>query len=92
MSSSLHVQIDSLLEGVTGTFGDHTPLSPSILSPSHSSVGDPEELIGWLSALNLDSCASALQINGFDNLRFLGGGVLAMDDLDDIGITSVEEK
>jgi hypothetical protein len=33
-----------------------------------------------------------MEISGFDNLRFLGGGILAMDALDDIGITGAEDQ
>ena len=79
---------------MTGTIGHQGPLSPGLTSPSssRSSRGDQDELVAWLTSLNLTSCVGPLQIHGFDNLRFLGGGVLAMDDLEDIGITSIEEK
>lgn len=84
------LQIDSLIQGVTDTIPPSSPSpSPSTLSPAKR---DRAELVSWLKAETLLSCASPLEVNGFDNLRFLGGGVLAMDDLPDIGITSVEDQ
>lgn len=88
------VQIDTLLQDVTGTI---PPTSPSSLSPppGHTPVqakGDGAELVSWLKDGSLLTCASPLEVNGFDNLRFLGGEILAMDDLTDIGITTTEDQ
>jgi hypothetical protein len=81
-------QIDSLLEDVSGTIGDHPyPTSPTAISPPVAT-----ELVDWLKAGGLLSCASPMEVSGFDNLRFLGGGILAMDDLEDIGITGAEDQ
>lgn len=88
----IYLQIASLLEDMSGAIGDHTPPT-SPLSPVTSMAAENRtELVGWLNAGGLTSCVTPLQIQGFDNLRFLGGGVLAMDDLADIGITSSEDQ
>ena len=83
-------QIDSLLEGMSGTIGD-APLSPPP-GPGPMAKGDQGELVSWLRGEGLLSCAGPMEVNGFNNLRFLGGGVLAMDDLADIGITTAEDQ
>lgn len=76
---------------MSGTIGDHPyPTSPTS-SPPPVARSSTEELIDWLSAGGLLSCANPMEVNGFDNLRFLGGGILAMDDLADIGISAPED-
>ena len=71
---------------MTGSIGDHL----SVTSSSDKSC--LMELISWLEAEGLSNCSNALGVNGFDNLRFLGGNILVMDDLPDLGITSAEDQ
>ena len=74
-------QIDTLLRDMTiDTPPDHTP---KVLS---------ETLSSWLSKHGLSGCMSALESHGFDSLMFLGGNILAMDDLEDIGIATQDDQ
>ena len=75
------------MQDVTGTFGS-PPLSPD----ERHSVSPPTEISAWLSMVGMSGCSAVLLVNGFDSLRFLGGGILVMDDLQDIGIMSMDDQ
>lgn len=75
------LQIDTLLRDMTiDTPPDHTPTDRS------------ETLSSWLSKHGLSGCTSALESHGFDSLMFLGGNILVMDDLEDIGISTQDDQ
>ena len=73
------------------------PLSPTAVT--HSNGNSPvkqaqqsADIYQWLRGHGLSGYASVLESSGFDSKEFLNGGILAMDDLDDIGITEEEDK
>lgn len=75
------LQIDTLLRDMS--LPEDADQSPSSGSPVKQSA----DMYQWLRGHQLSGCASALESSGFDNKDFLNGGVLAMDDIVDIGIT-----
>ncbi len=87
------------MEDVKGTFGS-PPVSPSldadvgppVSPPLDADVGPPTEILEWLRMAGLGGYSSVLLVHGFDNLRFLAGNILSMDDFDDIGISSTEDQ
>ena len=80
-------KVDSLLRDVRGSFGS-LPFSV----PSASTTNPTCEVSAWLKSEGLVRYSGILQVHGFDNLRFLGGRILSMDDMVDIGIISVDDQ
>ena len=73
------------------------PLSPTRVT--HSNGNSPvkqahqsADIYQWLKGHGLSGYASVLETSGFDCKEFLNGGILAMDDLTDIGITEEEDR
>ncbi len=77
---------------------DHTPSPQSLLATAddkgESPVGEGcgTEVAPWLASGEMSGYLSPLVVNGFDNLRFLGGNILSMDDLPDLGISQVDDQ
>ena len=75
------LQIDTLLRDMS--LPEDTEQSPPATSP----VKQTADIYQWLRSHHLSGYASVLESSGFDNKDFLNGGILAMDDLVDIGIS-----
>ena len=71
-------QIDTLLRDISVPMPESPPPTDTLSS--------------WLVKNGLGVCLSDLETNGFDNLLYLGGNILTMDDLSDIGITSPDDQ
>lgn len=67
-----------------------SPTSPT--GKNGSPVKQSADIFHWLKGHQLSGYASTLESSGFDDKEFLSGGILAMDDLVDIGITDDEDK
>lgn len=73
-------QIDTLLKDMSLPEGEASPLNGS-------PVKQADDIYQWLRGHQLSGYASVLESSGFDHKAFLNGGILAMDDLGDIGIS-----
>ena len=70
-------------------------------TPNNSPVYDyptlkrREKLAGtvseWLRYINMEKYTTNFEGHGYDNINFMGGGVMTKDDLTDIGITDVKD-
>ena len=87
-------KIDTLLRDMSLPEG--APLSPTAVA--HSNGGSPvkqqqsADIYQWLKGHDLSGYASVLESSGFDCKDFLNGGILAMDDLADIGMTEEGDR
>ena len=73
------------------------PLSPTAIAHSNGNfpvkqAQQSADIYQWLKGHGLSGYASVLESSGFDCKEFLNGGILAMDDLADIGITEEGDR
>ncbi|KAL3207688.1 hypothetical protein MRX96_039566 [Rhipicephalus microplus] len=52
----------------------------------------PENIEHWLQDLGLPEYANLLLVNGYDDVRFLGGGLVEDQDLLDMGVSNAEHR
>uniref|UniRef100_A0A131YCI4 Ankyrin repeat and sam domain containing protein 1a n=2 Tax=Rhipicephalus TaxID=426455 RepID=A0A131YCI4_RHIAP len=52
----------------------------------------PESIEHWLQDLGLPEYANLLLVNGYDDVRFLGGGLVEDQDLLDMGVSNAEHR
>ena len=69
---------------------EESPMSVAVGNGSPSN--QVADIYQWLRSHQLSGYASLLESSGFDDLKFLNGGILAMDDLVDIGITDEGDR
>ena len=83
-------QIDTLLRDMSLPEG-----TPVVHSNGNSPVKhhhQSADIYQWLKGHHLSGYASVLESSGFDCKEFLNGGILAMDDLADIGVTKEGDR
>ena len=62
--------------------GESSPVNGSPVKKQQA-----DDIYQWLHGHQLSGYASVLESSGFDRKEFLNGGILAMDDLVDLGIS-----
>lgn len=67
-------------------------MQPSIATGNGSPSHQVADVYQWLRGHQLSGYASALESSGFDDLHFFNGGILAMDDLEDVGIADEGDR
>ncbi|XP_075546132.1 uncharacterized protein LOC142579624 isoform X3 [Dermacentor variabilis] len=60
--------------------------------PNGSTSSCPESIEHWLQDLGLPEYANLLLVNGYDDVRFLGGGLVEDQDLLDMGVSNAEHR
>ena len=86
-----HWQIDTLLRDMSLPEDPQKMLS-SVATGNGSPSYQVADVYQWLRGHQLSGYASVLESSGFDDLRFFNGGILAMDDLEDVGITDEGDR
>ena len=86
-----HWQIDTLLRDMSLP-EDTQKMIPSVAMGNGSPSHQVADVYQWLRGHQLSGYASVLESSGFDDLQFFNGGILAMDDLEDVGITNEGDR
>lgn len=60
--------------------------------PNGTASSCPESIEQWLQELGLPEYANLLLVNGYDDVRFLGGGLVEDQDLLDMGVSNAEHR
>lgn len=90
-------KISQIIDSFGADIGKQTETGKDASTPNNSPVYDyptlkkREKLTStieeWLSFISLDQYASNFEQNGYDNINYIGGGLLSKEDLLEIGIT-----
>lgn len=89
-------KVDDVLEVLNSSIQNYEstlpPLASKATPTSEESTFSGRSSVGvWLSGMSLGGYANIFESNGFDDIRFLGGNIMTISDLKELGITGHDQ-